>query len=133
MSRKLVILCYLAAAASGIFYAFVLAEFFGQFAHVNPVNLWLIENVARAGHDVVYSALISVHDLLVYILIALPLAWMLAVLPPRNSWRYIAIFVATSFVLVVFLISNATNNCVDRCRCIADICCVRDQKEYERI
>ncbi len=99
MSKRLTAISYAAAVACGAVYIFVLAEVFGRLLVSNPVNRWLIEKLAKTGHEVEYNAAIYSHDLFVYVLIALPLAILLSLLPPRNNWKYLLAALATSIIL----------------------------------
>ena len=99
MSKRLTALSYSAAVACGAMYSYVLSEAFGRLLVPNPLNRWLIENLAKTGHEAAYYVAIYSHDLLIYVLIALLFALLIALLPPRNSWKYLSVALATSLLL----------------------------------
>ena len=99
MSKRINAIYYSTAVACGAVYVFILGEIFGRLLVPNPVNLWLIEKLAKTGRNAEYNAIVYLHDLLIFILIALPFTLLLAMLPPRNSWKYLLIALATSLAL----------------------------------
>ena len=90
---------YLIGIGCGVAYIYILAQLFGRVLVRNPINQWLIEKLAKTGHDVGYNIAIYSHDFLVYLIVALPFAVVLSRLPPRNSWKYLLVALATSLVL----------------------------------
>lgn len=82
-------LAYLIAAGCGVIYIIAIVEIFGRVLVPNPINEWLIEKLATAGHGVAYTIAIYSHDFLIYIIVAVPFALMLSLLRPRYSWKYL--------------------------------------------
>ena len=92
-------LAYLIGAGCGFAYTYILVQLFGRVLVFNPINEWLLENLARAGHEVGYRIAIYSHDFLIYIIVAIPFAVVLSRLPPKNNWMYLLVALATSLVV----------------------------------
>ena len=86
------------AVGCGATYVYVLSLIFGRLLVPNPINQWLIEKLARTGHEFEYSIAIYLHDFLIYVIVALPLALVLSRLPPKNDWKYLFTALAASLV-----------------------------------
>jgi hypothetical protein len=99
MTKYRTVSAYLLGVGCGVAYIYILAELFGRVLVPNPINQWLIEKFARAGHDVEYNIAVYSHDFLIYFIVAIPFAVVLSRLPPKNSWKYLFVALATSLVL----------------------------------
>ena len=87
------------AVGCGLVYIFMLAQVFGLLLVPNPINHWLTENLANTGHEVEYRIAVYAHDFLVYIIVAIPVAVVLARLRPINSWRYLLVALGASLMV----------------------------------
>lgn len=99
MNSRRTVLSYLIGIGCGYVYIYILAKLFGQVLNPNPINQWLLEYLAKAGHEVGYFVAIYAHDVLLYIIVAIPFALLLSRLPPKNEWKYLFVALATSLVV----------------------------------
>jgi len=99
MTKYRTVFAYLTGVGCGVAYIYILAQLFGRVLVPNPVNLWLLEKLAKTGHEVEYKIAIYSHDFLIYVIVAVPFAVVLSRLPPKNSWKYLLVALATSLVL----------------------------------
>lgn len=90
----------LAAAAIGIAYYWLVVLVWGYVGAYNPVNKILVDALARHGHRISYRLLISLHDVLVNILIALPFAAVFRFLPALRNWTYVVLATAASVIAI---------------------------------
>ena len=90
---------YLLAIACGALLAYLGTAFWGIYVVVNPINDWLIENLATQGRTLAYYLFAYSHDIIVSIIFAIPFAYLLSRIPPRYAWRYVWIAVVTALVL----------------------------------
>jgi len=90
---------FLISVGCGTAYIYVLSEIFGRLLVPNPINQWLIEKLARTGHETEYRLAIYTHDFLIYLIIAFPVAFALSRLPPKYSWKYLFAALGTSLAL----------------------------------
>lgn len=90
---------YLIGVGCGAAYIYVLSEIFGRLLVPNPFNQWLIENLAKTGHEVEYRIVIYTQDFFIYLIVALPVAFVLSRLPPKYSWKYLFAALGTSLAL----------------------------------
>ncbi len=63
----------------------------------NPITKWFLETYA-GSNEAMYYLLISIHDTVVNILLALPFAFLISKIRPDRRWLYV-----TASVLVIFL------------------------------
>ena len=91
---------YLVAALVGISHAVLISNFWGFFVPRNPINEWLLDLLARHGHETAYRLAIYTHDLIFNFLLALPFAFLVATLKPRYSWVYLWISFSASTLLL---------------------------------
>jgi hypothetical protein len=87
MKKQAITLSFGVSVLIGSAYIVALVEFWGFYAGNNPLNEWLIQVLASQGHEVVYLAAISLHDVLVNVLLALPVAALFFLIKPLNHWR----------------------------------------------
>jgi hypothetical protein len=99
MTKYRTMFTYLFGAGCGIAYVYILAQLFGRVLVPNPINQWLIDKLARTGHEVEYKVAIYSHDFLIYFIVAVPFAVLLSRLPPKNNWKYLLVALATSLVI----------------------------------
>ena len=99
MSKFIARVPYLVAAAYGALSAIIGVAFWGVYVLNHPINDWLIANFAAKGQPIVYYTSIYIHDLLINVILALPVAVLLSRIPPRNNWRYLSVALATAVVL----------------------------------
>ena len=92
-------LAHLMAAVCGAVYIVVVAEVFGRILVPNPINQWLIESLARTGYEKQYTIAIYTHDSLIYLIVALPVAFALSHFRPKYGWRYVFTALGTSLAL----------------------------------
>jgi hypothetical protein len=88
------------ASGIGFVYAFVAVYFWSVYPNVNKLQDWLLDVLARQGHNVAYKLTIYSHDLAANILLALPFAYLVSLIPPKRSWRLLSTALATSLILV---------------------------------
>ena len=100
MSTRGTAIAYLIGVGCGATYGYLLSEIFGRLLVPNPINQWLIEKLARTGHEVAYTIAIYTHDFLIYLIVALPVAFVLSRLPPKYSWKYLSVALGTLLVLI---------------------------------
>ena len=63
----------------------------------NPITQWLLDTYAGPSSEL-YYALVFVHDAIVNVLLALPVAYLITRIKPDRRWLYIAAFVLAMFV-----------------------------------
>src|SRR5688572_32379141 len=68
------------------------------YAVANPINTYLLDALARNGHSVAYRVSISVHDIVVNIVLALPFAVVFRVSQGLRHWRYVVIAAVAAVV-----------------------------------
>jgi glycopeptide antibiotics resistance protein len=95
---------YIFSLIIGAFYAVVVSLFWGVYAVVNPLNDWLIEIFANQGRDTAYYFAIYSHDVIANILLALPFAFLISIIPPRRSWKLLGVALLTSLILLYWRI-----------------------------
>lgn len=93
----------LAAAAIGLAYHWVNVTLLGYYMGNSPVNEMLLDTLVRRGHIVAYRVLISMHDVAMYLLVALPFAAMFRFIPALRRWAYVAIAAAMPVIAVYVL------------------------------
>jgi hypothetical protein len=98
MKQQRELIKLLAATLSGVAYIYVLSLMFGHVLVPNPINQWLIEDLAKTGNELGYNVAIYTHDLLVYVVVAIPFAVMLSRLPPKNAWKYLLFALGASLL-----------------------------------
>jgi hypothetical protein len=92
-------LSFLIGVGCGLGYIFILAQLFGRLLVPNPINHWLNQKLASTGHEVEYRIAVYAHDFLIYIIVAIPVALVLARLRPINSWKYLLVALGTSLIV----------------------------------
>lgn len=92
----------LAAAGIGILYHWVMVAVWGFLGASNPINDALLDMLMRREnrHVAAYWTLISTHDLLVHLLIALPFAATFRFVPALRNWTYVMLAAAAAFIAV---------------------------------
>ena len=88
----------LTAAAIGVAYYWVAAFLWVYISAYSPINQMLLDALGRNGHLAAYRVTISLHDVIVSLLIALPFAAAFRVLPGLRSWTYVALATAASVI-----------------------------------
>ena len=88
----------LASAAIGLAYYWTAAYTWGIYAAGNPINDALLDVLARHGHLVAYRVSISVHDVIVNMLLALPFAAALCLFRALRSWAHAALATTASLI-----------------------------------
>lgn len=91
---------YYAAALAGAAHAFAAVFLWTFLAVSNPIIDWLLDSLARKGHEVTYRLAIYSHDLIVNVMLALPFAVFIAFLTPRRSWSYLWVALTVSVCLL---------------------------------
>ena len=95
----------LVAAAVGLAYHWVNVTLLGYYIGNSPINEMLLDALVRRGHLVAYRVLISIHDVVLYLLVALPFAAMFRFIPALRRWTYVAIAAAMP-VIAVYALSD---------------------------
>ena len=90
---------YLVAAVYGAFLAIFGVAFWGLYVLNHPIQDWLLATFATKGQPVAYYVSLYIHDLVVNVVLALPIAYLLSRISPQNSWRYLWAAVATAVLL----------------------------------
>ena len=90
----------LAAVALGIVHPFVAVFLMGKLIVNDPIMDWLLDVFARQGHEFASGVAIHIHDLLVYLVIAIPFAFLVAGLKPRLNWRYLWVALGVSVFII---------------------------------
>jgi len=88
----------LTAAAIGIAYYWVAAFLWGYIAAYNPIHEMLLDVLVRRGHIAAYRVIISIHDVIVNLFVALPFAAVFRFLPALRHWTYVALATAASVI-----------------------------------
>src|SRR5262245_413624 len=88
----------LAAVTVGVAYIWAAVTFWGFYAETNPINGLLLDVLARNGHGVAYRVSISIHDVLVNIVLALPFAAVFRLTQGMCNWAYVAVAAATAII-----------------------------------
>lgn len=91
---------YAIAAACGLAYVWILSALYGYAATSHPLNDWLIDVLARRGHDTSYLVAITAHDLIVNVVLAIPFVLSVAWLRPRGIWQHLSVMWLAAVVLV---------------------------------
>ena len=91
---------YLSAAVVGAIHAAFAVAFWGYFPNHNPVFDWLIEVLAKQGHEIGFRIAVYALDLVVSVLIAIPFAILISTLNPKNEWKYLWVALAVFFCLL---------------------------------
>ena len=99
MTKYRTVFACLTGVGCGVAYIYILAQLFGRVLVRNPIHLWLLERLAKTGHEAEYKIAVYLHDFLIYFIVAVPFAVVLSRLPPINSWKYLHVALATSLVL----------------------------------
>jgi hypothetical protein len=89
----------LIAATIGAFYGWMAVNFWGGYAANNPINEWLLDVLAGPGHQIPYLVAISMHDVIVNVLLASPIATVLVAFRGLNSWPNL--LVTLTFAVVI--------------------------------
>jgi len=87
------------AAGCGAAYSYVLSILFGRVLMPNPINLFLLEKLAKNGREFEYYLAIYAHDFLLYVIAALPFAFVISRLPPIGNWSNLLIALTVSLAL----------------------------------
>jgi hypothetical protein len=90
----------LTAAAIGIAYYWLTVLVWGYVGAYNPINKILLEAFPNQDHRALYRVLISLHDVIINILVALPFAAAFRFVPPLRSWTYVVLATATSLIAI---------------------------------
>lgn len=90
----------LAAVAIGVAYQWVVVAIWGRYMFLNPINEILLDVFARNGHLVAYRVAISIHDIGVNILAALPFAAAFLYFPVMRNRTYVSLAAAAALVVV---------------------------------
>jgi len=90
----------LTAAAIGIAYYCVTVLVWGYIGAYNPVNKMLLEVFVHQEHRALYRVLISLHDVIVNLVVALPFAAAFRFIPALRSWTYVALATAASVIAI---------------------------------
>jgi len=96
---KVTLWSLLVAAAVGFVYYWAAVEFWGIYAAGNPINDTLLDVLVRRGHNMAYRVIISVHDVILNVLLALPFAAVFRLLRAVRSWTHVGL-AATVAVIV---------------------------------
>jgi len=89
---------YVLAALFGAAYVLVATQFWSFYAIGNPVNDWLLVNLAMEGYEASYRVATYSHDLVVNTIIALPFAYLIARLNPKNGLAYLTVAVTVAIL-----------------------------------
>jgi hypothetical protein len=81
----------IAAAVVGAAYLWCAITVWDFYAAANPVHTFLSDALARNGHRVAYRISISVHDIVLNIILALPFAAVFRVSRGLRHWGYVVI------------------------------------------
>jgi hypothetical protein len=85
-----------AAVVLGAAYLWSAVTFWGFYAVANPITPYLLDALARNGHGLAYSLSVSVHDIVVNIVIALPFAAVFMFFHSLRHWVYVVIAAVTA-------------------------------------
>jgi hypothetical protein len=95
---KVALWSLLIAAALGVAYYWVAANVWGILAAGNPINEALLDALVRRGHTVAYRVIISMHDLIVNVLLALPFAAAFCLFRALRSWTHVALAATAALI-----------------------------------
>jgi len=96
----------LAAAGIGIVYYWVAVLVWGFLGANNPINEMLLDAFVRHERYIVtYRIIISLHDVVVNVLVALPFAAIFRWIPPLRNWTYVLLGAAT-IVIATYASTN---------------------------
>ncbi len=87
------------AAGCGAAYSYVPSILFGRVLVSNPINLFLLEKLAKTGREFEYYLAIYALDFLLYVIVALPIAFAISRLPPKGNWSNLLIALAVSLAM----------------------------------
>ena len=90
----------LIAAAIGVAYSWAAIYFWGVLALKNPINEMLLDAFARQGEIVAYRVIISVHDVVVSVLLALPFAAVFCLFRVLRDWRHLAVAASAALIAI---------------------------------
>lgn len=93
----------LCAACIGIFYSWMLVNFWGSYSLNNPINEWLLDILAKRGYEELYLVGIHTHDVIMNVLLAAPIAAIFVVFHSLNRWPILLVAVASG---VIFTFRN---------------------------
>lgn len=99
MKRKSDIGALVASFLIGAIYSWAAERFWGFYASNSPLNDWLLEAVAARGQGTLYRATMSVHDILVNVVFAIPFAALFVAFARLNRWRNLAVAALTAVVV----------------------------------
>lgn len=88
----------LSAAAIGIAYYWVATFLWGYIAAYNPINEVLLDVLVRRGHITAYRVIISIHDVIVNLFVALPFAAAFRFIPALRNWTYVTLATTASVI-----------------------------------
>jgi hypothetical protein len=89
---------FFAAAVLGAAYLWSATTFWGFYAVANPISSFLMDALARNGHGLAYRVCISVHDIVVNIIVALPFAAVFTLSRGLRHWIYVVTAAVTAVV-----------------------------------
>ena len=98
----------LTAAVIGIAYYWVAVLLWGYIGAYGPINKMMVEALVHQEHPALYRVLISLHDVIVNILIALPFAAAFRFLSALRSWTYVALATAAFLIAIYASINTET-------------------------
>ena len=73
-------------------------NFWGGYAANSPINDWLLDTLAEPGHETMYLVAIYVHDVIVNLLLAMPVAAVLMAFRTLNNWPSLLVAVGIGVV-----------------------------------
>ncbi len=86
---------YLVAAFVGLAFSWYSVAFWIRYVVNHPIGDWLLDVLARQGHNGLYYLCIYTHDLIINIVLAVPAAIALTAFEGSNNWRCVMIASAT--------------------------------------
>lgn len=90
---------YLVAALIGAAYSWLAVAFWGRYSMNNPINDWLLEVLAKQGHNISYYLSIYTHDVLLNVLLAAPAAIALVAFKESDNWNCVLVAVAAAVIV----------------------------------
>jgi len=86
------------AMLAGLAYVLVTVRLWDIYNLYSPINAWLIDLLASDGNGTAYQVAMVLHDAVVSVLFAAPLAVALFSFPRLNSWVCVGIAACTAVV-----------------------------------
>jgi hypothetical protein len=96
----------LATVTVGVAYIWAAVTFWGFYAATNPINAPLMDVLARNGHSAAYRVSISIHDVVVNVVLALPFAAVFRLSQGLRNWAYVAVAAATAVIGTLAAFTN---------------------------